>query len=81
MLTLHKKNNDGRLILKYYKTNSILNEYSRSILVDVIVQHLLENEITMSNVLAEAIASQVVNLFPTEIKVSFIIYNRFTTLL
>lgn len=67
-----KMTNDGRLMLKYYAINANLNEPSRTLLVEIIIQHLLETDVCMSVTLADSISNQILKLFPTEIKVILI---------
>lgn len=72
------KSNEGRLINNYYKINSNFNEQTRSLLVEIIIQHLMETDVLMSVRLADAISAEIVKKFPTEVKVSlyFIFYHH-----
>jgi len=63
-------NAQGSLILDYYKTNSVLNESCRNLLVEIIINNLITNQTNMSIKLANHIADVIVAAFQSEIKVS-----------
>lgn len=62
-------NVQGSLILDYYKTNSVLNESCRNLLVEIIINNLITNQTNMTIKLANCIADVIVTAFPSEIKV------------
>jgi len=59
----------GGMITEYYKSHNSLNDNIRTLLVELIIQHLISNKIVMSVALAENIANQVQRIFPSELKV------------
>jgi len=61
---------DGEYILQYYVSNNILNDGLRAMLVDLIVNHMIKMNIKMTVKVAETISDGIVNVFPTESKVS-----------
>jgi len=63
-------NVQGSLILDYYKTNSVLNESCRNLLVEIIINNLITNQTNMTIKLANYIAEVIVTAFPSEIKVN-----------
>jgi len=58
------------LILDYYKTNSVLNESCRNLLVEIIINNLIKNQTNMTIKLANHIADVIVAAFQSEIKVN-----------
>jgi hypothetical protein len=59
----------GVMIVNYYKSHNCLNNDIRTILVEIIIQHLITSKINMTVALAENIAKQIQVLFPSELKV------------
>lgn len=59
----------GGMITNYYKYNNGLNDNIRTLLVELIIQHLISNKMVMSVALAENIANQIQRIFPSELKV------------
>lgn len=59
----------GGMITEYYKSHNSLNDNIRTLLVELIIQHLISNKIVMSVALAENIANQIQRIFPSELKV------------
>lgn len=59
----------GSLILDYFKTHNKLNDGIRATLVDILIGHVLSQQIPMSVSLAESLANQVVAMFKSEVKV------------
>lgn len=57
------------MITEYYRSHSTLNDNIRTLLVELIIQHLISNKIVMSVALAENVASQIQRIFPSELKV------------
>lgn len=60
----------GMMIINYFKSNKKLNDSIRTMLVELIINHVITKKLSMSVNLAENIATQVENLFPTEVKVN-----------
>lgn len=59
----------GALIIDYYKKHNSINDNIRTLLVEIIIQELITKKILMSVSLAEEIADQIQQLFPSELKV------------
>lgn len=60
----------GMMIINYFKSNKKLNDSIRTMLVELIINHVITKKLSMSVNLAENIATQVDNLFPREVKVN-----------
>jgi len=63
------KSTQGALIIDYYYKQKKLNESSRSLLVEIIINDLIKKNRTMTIDLANSISNAIVKSFPTEIKV------------
>jgi len=57
----------GAMITEYYISHSTLNDNIRTLLVELIIQHLISNKIVMSVALADNVASQIQRVFPSEL--------------
>jgi len=64
-----RNSSQGIMIMNYYKTNKILNESCRSLMIDLIISSLIEQSISMSVGLADTIAKTIAETFTTELKV------------
>lgn len=63
------KSTQGVMIIDYYCKQKKLNESSRSLLVEIIINDLIKKNRTMTIDLANSISNAIVKSFPTEIKV------------
>jgi len=63
------KSTQGAMIIDYYYKQKKLNESSRSLLVEIIINDLIKKNRTMTIDLANSISNAIVKSFPTEIKV------------
>jgi len=72
-LTLSGK---GNLILSFFKKNNKLTDELRKILTDVIIEHLIQQEIHASPKLFEQISVGIVEVFKSEIKVCILFLNN-----
>lgn len=63
------KSTQGSMIVDYYYKQKKLNESSRSLLVEIIINDLIKKNRTMTIDLANSISNAIVKSFPTEIKV------------
>lgn len=70
-------NTKGSLILDYYKKHNIINESCRNILVEIIINDIINNDLPMNIKLANFIADAIVNVFPSEIKISILSWYHF----
>ncbi|CAH1733039.1 unnamed protein product, partial [Aphis gossypii] len=61
----------GALIIDYYKKHNSINDNIRTLLVEIIIQELITKKILMSVSLAEEIADQIQQLFPSELKENY----------
>lgn len=59
----------GLMINEYYKTNHKFNDNIRTLLVDTVISYIITKQKCMSVGIANSIADQIVDMFPTEIKV------------
>lgn len=59
----------GRSILLSYQNNTFLTDAMRSIVLDLIINFLLQENIKMSVLLASQISFEIIKCFPTEAKV------------
>ncbi|KAF0706912.1 Uncharacterized protein FWK35_00032358, partial [Aphis craccivora] len=62
------KSTQGSMIIDYYYKQKKLNESSRSLLVEIIINDLIKKNRTMTIDLADNISNAIVKSFPTEIK-------------
>ncbi|KAL5237576.1 hypothetical protein ACI65C_004986 [Semiaphis heraclei] len=62
------KSTQGAMIIDYYHKQKKLNESSRSLLVEIIINDLIKKNRTMTIDLANSISNAIVKSFPTEIK-------------
>lgn len=60
----------GRNVLKFYEDNKKIDEFYRKQLTTSIIQYIIENDISASPKLFSKIADNIVELFPSETKVS-----------
>jgi len=68
--TILANSSKGKLLIDYYNTNMELNVTIRGNLVDLIIHDIISNNIPMSISLAECVAEEIANMFPSEIKAS-----------
>lgn len=61
----------GNLIVDYYKKKNRLNDGIRTTLVELLISHMITNNIPMSVNISESIADQIVTMFSSEVKVKF----------
>jgi len=61
----------GKMIIDYFKVNGRLNNNIRVLLVDSIISFVITKKIPMSINLADSIATYIVAMFPSEVKVRF----------
>lgn len=59
----------GKMIVDYYKSHKKLNNNIRTLLVDTIISCIITTKIPMSVNLASNIGSDIVKMFPSEVKV------------
>lgn len=69
-----QQTSNGISLLENCKNGIELNDGCRTILLDTIINHLIQNKIKMSTKLAENISDEIVSVFPKEIKVLNIIF-------
>lgn len=63
------KSTQGSMITDYFYKHNRLNESSRSLLEEIIINDLIKENRTMTIDLANSISNAIVKSFPTEIKV------------
>lgn len=64
-----KSSSTGKMITDYYKMHNKFNNNIRTLLVDLIISHIITKKILMSVHLASNIATYIVAIFPSEVKV------------
>lgn len=67
-----KLSSQGRTILDLFTKNQQLNDGSRAIIVELVVNFMIQNEIKMTTDVAQKIADNIVKIFPSEFKVIFV---------
>lgn len=71
-----KSSSQGTSILSFYESNLKLNNGSRAIVVDLIINYMIQNDIRMNVVLAKRTAEGIVNVFKTEFLVRINIFKH-----
>ncbi|XP_029342304.1 uncharacterized protein LOC115033602 [Acyrthosiphon pisum] len=66
----------GAMITEYYRSHNSLNDNIRTLLVELIIQHLISNKIVMSVALAENVADQIQRIFPSELKENYFMKDQ-----
>lgn len=61
-----KLSSQGRSILEIYNINQQLNDGSRSLLVELIVNYMIQNDMKMTIPIAEKIKDNILTIFPEE---------------
>lgn len=56
----------GRVIIQKYETTNSLNEGSRRIIVDLIINSMIQTDVRMTVILALKISQDIVKIFPSE---------------
>lgn len=69
LFNILQSSHQGKSLIAQYEENKKFNDLSRQILVDLAVNHMIQNNIKMTVNVAEKIADEIVVQFPTEIKV------------
>lgn len=64
-----KTTSQGRSILSLYENDSKLNEGSRSVVVDLVINYMIQNDIRMTVILAKKTAEAILKVFKTEFMV------------
>lgn len=60
----------GRSILELYKKNSDLNDGMRTVIVELIINHMLQYDLAMNTPIAKKISENICSLFPSELMAS-----------
>lgn len=68
-------NGHGLLVQSYYDNHKDLNETSRDYIVTTVVNYCITNKIHMSTTTADNLADQIIQMYPSETKVRFLIRN------
>lgn len=69
-----KISSQGRKILDLYGNDTQLNDGSRAIIVELIVNYMVQNDIRMTTNVAQQIADEIIKVFPSELKVRHCIH-------
>lgn len=73
-LDIHKiivNSSQGRTVLNMYKQSSTLNASARTIIVDLIINYMIQNDARMTVLNAQEISTDIIRLFPCENLVRF----------
>lgn len=65
------------MIIDYYKINNKLNDNIRSLLVETVISYIITTKKQMSVNLADYIGNQIIAMFPSEVKVNYILCKLF----